>query len=469
MMHHPQVLALAGVQHERLRAHLFPGDGLEAAAVLLCGRSAPPRVRLVVRDIILVPYAACRLRKRDGITWPGQYLEEALARAEAEDLTLVLIHSHPGGLFAFSEADNHSDRDVMPGLLTDRGEFHCSAIMVPDGAIRARWYDRALEAYPIDMVTVSGHDLWYWWENDAASGAPTRRPMAFTSAMSGELERLSAMVVGVSGTGSIVAEQLNRLGFGRVKHTDDDAMQFKNLNRILNSTLRDAEAQRPKVVMFAEAVAAYRRNGVAEALPMSILTREAVIAAGQCDALFCCVDSLEARQVVDLIATAYLLPLFDVGVVIPTRDVCGTPAIGDVCGRIDYVQPGRSSLRDRGIYTPDSLRAEYLRRNAPDAHWQEVEAGYIQGMIEEAPAVISLNMRAAAACVNEFIARAYPFRHESNGLFARTQFSLAACEEEYTPESAFPVAAHITVLGRGTLEPLLGLPVLAPPRRNKAA
>ena len=100
-MNLPTVLALAGVQHERVRAHLFPGDGLEAAAILLCGRSSGPRVRLVVRDLILVRYSACRRREVDFITWPGAYLEQALDRAEAEDLTIVLIHSHPGGLFAF--------------------------------------------------------------------------------------------------------------------------------------------------------------------------------------------------------------------------------------------------------------------------------------------------------------------------------------------------------------------------------
>jgi hypothetical protein len=143
------------------------------------------------------------------------------------------------------------------------------------------------------------------------------------------------------------------------------------------------------------------------------------------------VDSLEARQITDLIVTAYLLPLLDLGVVIPTRDASGTPAIGDVCGRVDYVQPGRSTLRDRGVYTPESLRAEYLRNNAPDVHRNELEAGCIAGVVEVAPSVISLNMRAAAACVNEFIARAYPFRLEPNERYARTLFSLAACEEEY--------------------------------------
>ncbi|MBX9609844.1 MAG: ThiF family adenylyltransferase [Gammaproteobacteria bacterium] len=466
-MNAPRALVFAGVQHDQLRAHLFPGDGLESAAVLICSRSAPSRVRLLVRDVLPVPHNACRVRQPNAITWPGSFIEQALDIAESDDLTLVLLHSHPGGLFEFSEQDDRSDREVMPSLLASHGEFHCSAIMTPDGAVKARWYDRDINSQDIELVTVSGHDIRYWWAQNAAPDLLKRRPIAFTSAMRTEMGRLTANVIGVSGTGSVVAEQLNRLGIGRVKHTDFDIMELKNVNRILNSTIKDAEAHRLKVEMFVEAVAHYRGVGVAEAIPLSIFTREAIVAAGQCDVLFCCVDSLEARQIVDLIAAAFLLPLFDVGVVIPTRNNGEMPVIGDVCGRIDYVQPGGSSLGDRGVYTPDSLRAEYLRRNAPDAHQQEMEAGYIKGVIDEAPGVISLNMRAASACVNEFIARAYPFRHESNELYARTQFSLAACEEDYFPETFFPHKACAHVLGRGSKEPLLGLPFLSLPREKE--
>ncbi len=460
-MNTPRTLALAGVQHEKLCAHLFPGDGLEAAAILLCGRSAGHRVRLLVREMILIPHEACSERRPDSIAWPGAYVEEALARAEGDDLTLVLIHSHPGGHFAFSDLDDTSDRLLMQSILANHGAFHCSAVMVPGGAIRARWYGHDITPQPIELVTVTGHNISYWWEKDAAAGTPTRRPAAFTQAMTTEVGLLTAMVIGVSGTGSVVAEQLNRIGFGRVKHTDFDVVELKNLNRILNSRTADAVARRLKVEMFVEAVNGYRTNGVAEALPCSILTREAIIAAGQCDVLFCCVDSLEARLVLDLIASAYLLPLFDVGVVIPTRRDGNEIAIADVCGRIDYVQPGLSSLKDRGVYTPEGLRAEYLRRNAAGSHQQEIDAGYIRGSVDEAPAVISLNMRAAATCVNEFIARAYPFRHDSNEHYARTQFSLAACEEEHVAEEAFDTHAYVHLLGTGSQEPLLGLLFLA--------
>jgi hypothetical protein len=453
-------LAFGGATHAELRRHLFPGDGLEAAALLVCVRVPGPRQRLLVRDLVLVPYNACKRRERDAITWSGEYLEHAIDLAEPANAVMILIHSHPGGLFAFSDADDQSDRAVIPSLFQAFGTLHGSAIMTADGAVRARLYEPDLQVRTIDLVTVAGDDLSYWWTDKTTLTGPGDRPVAFTSGMTSELGRLSALVIGVSGTGSIIGEQLARLGFGLVPVVVDfDRVEMKNLNRILNTRRADAEANRLKVEVFAEAVASYRGEGVAVQVPTSITTRDAVLAAAQCDVIFCCVDTLEARHIADRIAAAFLLPLFDVGVVIPVRKSGDGFAIADVCGRIDYVQPGGSTLQDRGVYTPESLRGEYLGQVAPEAHDQELEAGYLKGIVEEAPTVITLNMRAAAGCVNEFIARAYPFRLESNRNYARTQFSLAACEEEYIAEDGFDRGLN-PLLARGGLEPLLGLPAL---------
>lgn len=350
-----RTLAMAGTMHSMLKAHLL-SDGNEAAAILICAPSPGPRQRLAVRQAILVPHDACPVRKPDAIVWPGAYIEAAIDIAEPEGLVIILLHSHPGGWLQFSRIDDESDVRVIPGLFHAFGTCHGSAIMTPEGAIRARLYAPDMTSQPVDLVTIAGDDISYWWNDRIVNAVPAGRPLAFTGAMTEELSRLSAAVIGVSGTGSITAEQVARLGFGSVTLVDPDNIEKKNLNRILNSTLADSEAARPKVEMFAAAVASHRGAGVAISVADTLATREAIETVGQCDVVFCCVDSKEGRHYADLIASAFLIPLFDLGVTIPTFLDAGEVAIADVSGRIDYVQPGGSTLSDRGVYTQESLR-----------------------------------------------------------------------------------------------------------------
>ena len=450
-------LVLAGMQHAQLKRHLLI-DGREAAAILLCKRVENHDCKYLCKNIVHVPHARCA-REVDFLHWPGEYLELAIDQAESEGLSLFLAHSHPNGPLAFSEADDLSDQIVMPCLYQAIETIHGSTIMESSGAMIARTYDATMACRLVDLVTVAGDDLFYWWGHDLHPNSLLARPLTFTSHMTAELGRLSAAVIGASGIGSVVIEQLARLGFGRVILIDFDKVEEKNLNRILNTATTDARAERLKVDVLAEAIRRYRQFDSVQAVSAPLASREAVFAAAACDVLFCCVDTLEARQLCDSISSRFLIPLFDAGVCIPTRKTDPAIAIGDVCGRIDYVQPGGSTLADRGVYTPEGLRAEYLREAAPDAYADELQAGYIKGMVEEAPAVISLNMIAAARSVNEFLARAYPFRLEPNQNYARLEFSLAACEEEYYSEGLFSRSENLE-LALGDLEPLLGLPSL---------
>ena len=74
-------------QHQAtLLAHLFPGDGLEAAAIILCSRSTSSR--LLVKYVIPVSHLDCKVRTPDSITWPGAVIEEAIDKADPENLEL---------------------------------------------------------------------------------------------------------------------------------------------------------------------------------------------------------------------------------------------------------------------------------------------------------------------------------------------------------------------------------------------
>ena len=123
--------------------------------------------------------------------------------------------------------------------------------------------------------------------------------------------------------------------------------------------MADALAERLKVEAIASAIDGHRGAGTAIAVPEPVGTRRAVLAAGAGDVRFSCVDTLEARHFIDSVAAAFLLPLFDVGVVIAMRRTGDDMAIADAAGRIDYVQPGGATLGDRQV-SSDHTRAKLV-------------------------------------------------------------------------------------------------------------
>lgn len=459
-------LTLTEDQHAHLKRHLFPGDGHESAAIMLCRFTGPVKERLIVYAISIVPDEKCAERTPKFISWPGQCIEDAIDRAEQHADAIVLIHSHPGGMFAFSNIDDESDASTMPALFSAidaEGFHHGSAIMVPDGSIKVRLYRSNGKFQSINRIMRVGHNI-----NDISKPHSTH-VMPFGLEMTKIFLAQTACVIGVSGTGTLVAELLARKGVGHLILIDFDTMEHKNLNRIVNSTIRDAEQKRAKVGMMAAAIERYSPDTTVTIVNASIEERQAIIAASAADILFSCVDSMAGRSIAELICLCSVIPMVDLGVTIPTRkDADGNIHIADVCGRIDYVRPDGPNLSDRQVVTPKGLRREYLLQNAPVAAQKEIEAGYINGVHEEAPSVMALNMRVAGDAVMEWIARQFGYRHEGNEPYARTVFSLAGGEIDYDSEVLFSTVDKPD-LARGLIEPLLGLPGLASPERKGVA
>lgn len=361
---------------DQLRDHLLPGDGLEAAALLLCTQVGKRRKKLLGREVIAVPYAHCT-RRPDSITWPGEYVEAAIDRVAPRGDIVIAVHSHPGGFYAFSDIDDKSDVALMSALQQGTDQVAGSAIMIPDGAMRARIYENGRAARNVDLTMVVGTDIFSWWNEGATAARPIVPAMPFTSGMRAWLRKLSVCVIGVSGTGSIVVEQLARLGVGEIILIDFDRLEERNLNRILNSGLPDIGSL--KVEMFANAIRRYRPDCEVISISDSVATAEAILAACEADMLFSCVDTAEGRHIADRLSAYFAMPLFDVGVAIPTRETStGERRIEEVYGRVDYVFPGGSSLMDRGVYDAALLESEYLARVAPDAHAQKIKDGYLR-------------------------------------------------------------------------------------------
>lgn len=455
-------LRMTASQHIRLRNHLYPGDGLEAVALALCGRLSEGKQHwLHVYEIHPVPYEHCHSRTPDRVTWATTGIEDLLRQAARKGLALLKVHSHPGGFAAFSSFDDESDQDLFSSVhgWLDDDLPHASAIMLPDGRLFGRAIDTEERFYPVERIAVIGDDLHFWdSRGDHALPEFTRRHgQAFGKGTTRQLLKLRAAVVGCSGTGSPIVEMLARLGIGELMLVDPDVVEEKNLNRIINATLADALAKRPKVEAVAAAI---NRIGLGtKVIPISrrVDDPEVVRRVATCDVVFGCVDSIEGRDTLNALATFYLLPYFDLGV---RLDADGQGGIDSIFGTVHYLKPGGSSLRSRGVYSSEDLHAEHLRRVDPEAYRDQRDAGYLVGVQENSPAVVSVNTQLAAMAVNEFLARLRPYRDDPNADYAVHRFSLNQGCIYKEPDGA-PDIYLARLVGRGDARPLLNMPRLS--------
>lgn len=455
-------LRLTQAQYSELRRHLLPSDGCEAVALALCGRrSGTERHIFTIRELVPVPYSACSVRTPDRVTWPTEFVEPLVRKAYGRGQAIVKFHSHRANFSEFSTVDNESDELLFGSLssLLGDGLPHASVIMLPDGSCMGRAVIDGLAFVPIDLISVVGDDILIWQDSPitSARASSQRNQQVLGRATITRLRALSAAVIGCSGTGSIVVEQLARLGIGRLILIDPDLIEEKNLNRILNSGKEDVYLGTPKVFALASAVARMGLDQEVLPLPINLATRKAVCEVGACDVIFGCTDGAEARHLLNRIATFYSIPYLDVGV---RLDADGKGGISNVAGAVHYLQPGGSSLLSREVYTMQDVEAEELRRTNPEIYRARRDEGYIRGIREERPAIIPVNMFFASLVLQEFLARLHSFRNQPNANYAIVRGNLLEPFLTTEPDGAASdtLARHI---GRGDVEPMLDRPDLS--------
>jgi hypothetical protein len=457
-------LSLAEDQFATLQAHLFPGDGLEAVAFLACGRArGPERERLVVREVHLIEHQRCERTPRS-VHWQAEDIETLLYRAELEGLSLVKVHSHPGGYPQFSSIDDESDAELLPTIRswTESDAPHGSVVMLPCGRMFGRYLWDGNTMQEIDLINVVGPTLRFFWahedpgETDLDIGES--QDQAFGAGTTRQMRRLRIGIVGASGTGSPTIEQFLRLGAGHLMAVDDDKVEKRNLNRILFATRKQAEKGIPKVVAAKEDIERKNLGTNVTIIEKPIETPEAIRAIAQCDVLFGCVDTASARFTMNLIASHYILPYFDIGVLLDAeRDEKQRGTIRDILGTVHYLVPGRSSLLTRDAFTLEDVRAEGLHKRDPAAAAQQVAEKYLRGVRVSRPAVVSVNMFASSLAVNDFLARLHPYRKAPNKDVASIEFSLGELRLTADEEmETCPVIGRF--VGFGDRCPLLGLP-----------
>lgn len=387
----------------KTRTFLFTEDGCENAGAWLCGLAKTESGgRLLAREFIPVPDHLYQDRQSFHLEVAPQFYNELVTRCENTGLHPIIIHSHPmAGSARYSQSDDAGESRLLPvleSLLPNR--VVASLVVTRDGVTGRRYESKRFKALD-GMRTIGSSIASVVFTRVEKPAAPAtrfdRQVRALGVPEQHIVSGLRVAVVGLGGTGSIIAEQLARVGVAEIILVDNDVLDESNLSRVVGSTAEDLGKAKVDVLnKHLQRITSANLVAIRDsALKQTVLNRLRV-----CDAVFGCVDNDRSRAALNRFAYQYLIPVVDMGVRLDARAGRVTAA----AGRVSLVGPDMTCLRCSHHLSSDRIRAESLPSEEREKLAKE---GYVMGLEEAAPAVVTLNTvvagLAATALLNVFV------------------------------------------------------------------
>jgi molybdopterin/thiamine biosynthesis adenylyltransferase len=317
-----------------------------------------------------------------------EFVAAIAQRARKQGESVIFVHSHPLPMNRFSSIDDEGEQPLK-AFLSERtaSSFHAAMIVTPQTSIA-----RVLgEHLPLKVLGVGDSFIFNGNDGPDPSSLYDRQIRAFGSHGQSILSSLRIGIVGLGGTGTVVLQSLAHLGVTDFLLIDPDRVETSNLNRLVGST--QADVGEPKVVV-AERLAKHINTGIRiDAVQNSVLQTSVAHLLAQTDCVFCCTDSHGSRAVLNQLAYQYLVPVFDMGVVINVSD----GKIQSIAGRTQLLSPGLACMVCSNLLDSEEVRRDLL------SDFQRKADPYIVGAPEPAPAVISLNSTIASLAVTMFL------------------------------------------------------------------
>ena len=328
--------------------------------------------RTALIDEIILPQESERILHGNASFEP-HYLARAMKIARKKKAGLAFMHSHPSpGWQGMSDADIEAERDVLAYPAGATGLPLVGLTIGTDGYWSARFWERdpgpsgrqagQMRRHWCEKVRVVGPQSYKIYFNDNIAPSPLRRNIlrrtfdTWGRESQNTIARLKVGIVGLGSVGCIVAEAVARIGITQVTLIDPDKVEEHNLDRLLYGTVKDVG--KLKVELAAQAM---RRNATTESiqittLPVSVHNESAYKAALDCDVLFSCVDRPVARDVLNYIAIAHLIPVIDGGIAVETDR--RQDRLFSAHWRAHVVTPYHQCLRCNGQYNSSMVVME---------------------------------------------------------------------------------------------------------------
>ncbi len=352
-----------------------------------------PHDRVLVHDGGIVPVDAYATRSEIAAQLTPAFLFEMVQQARKRRARLILSHSHAQLEDAtFSVMDDLGEAALAPYLDAKLpGLEPFSALLTRSGVLGRRIGKH--EAVDIVEVgsTIRRHLL-----NDPSYSAAIeeifdRQARAFGAAGHRLIANCKVAIVGLGGTGSLVAQQLAYLGVRNFVLVDPKLLAATNRNRVVGAVAADVGLA--KVDIARRMILSVAENAQVEPI-CDDATREAVLEklAGV-QFIFLCTDSHTSRAAVSKLCYQLLIPGVDLGVNIVTSD----QRIEHIVGRTQMLAPGLPCLWCCGAIGADAIRRESMTQE------QQAADPYFTGQGEPQAAVISLNSTMASLAVTMFL------------------------------------------------------------------
>lgn len=384
-------LAVLQESAETLKNHLALHAPLETGAFCLLREGLGANgVRLLAGEVMLPDPNSWELQEEGVLRPTAQCISTAISRAITGRAGLLFVHSHPDSSFppTLSSIDRSAflalARTIAPML---EGPF-AAAVVHPEGWSGMLWSDGRLRL--IERIVSVGRTIRFLSPTRQVEDSPLdSRQRDALGVIQDRLRPLTVAVIGCGGLGSLMAEQLTRIGIAELLIIDHDKLDTpSNVRRVFGSTVPDLRATLPppKVEVVGRHLDQLGLGVAVRCVNGDVRTEGVFRTLLDADLVLMGTDTHGSRAVVNDLASTYLLPVIDVGTRVGNRN----GVLSGLVAEVRILTPVTPCLWCRQTLNGDVIHIE----NLPDGERQRlVREGYSIGRVGEPEAsVIALTV-----------------------------------------------------------------------------
>lgn len=306
----------------KVRSHVENFERGEEAGFLLCSRSiCENRDVLLGREWLQIPdQAITRNAHGSVLSWSAEFNSDVLQRAVDLEMTPVLVHSHGSPAPRFSPDDRKNERRLFGTFSRILRGIPTGTILLGAGdAAGSFWAHGRNDGFTFRRITVIGDTIEQWYGTDAPRPRADRRrrldrqTLAIGPKSERKLSEATVVIVGVSGGGSHVAQQLIHQGVGHILPVDDDIIDETSLGRVVGAIHTDIDTTHKTSMVKRQAAGVDPSIDVGEIIS-KFPSVASIAALKEADVVVACLDRFDARAAVNEFCRRHLIPLVDIGV-----------------------------------------------------------------------------------------------------------------------------------------------------------